>query len=518
MNSPQITRQEWRWATGWAVALVLLSGLPYLLAALAAPAGWHFAGLLTNPLDGHSYMAKMQQGAAGNWLFHLAYTPEPHPSAFIFTFYLALGHLAALTGLPNPVVFHAARLAAGLGMLLALFNLTAHITPQRQERRVAFWLLLTASGLGWLGALAGAFPIDLWVPEAFTPYCVYANPHFPAGIGLMAFIFTQILRNEPLSIWQVVAVAGAALALAMILPFALLTTWAVLAIFLAQRSVAAGRRLPWKQIWLTLSAGIAAAPVIFYQYWVSVSNPILAGWSAQNVTPAPRVIDFALGYGLVGALAILGGWRMLRQKERPPGEWLILLWAITTVALVYLPFNLQRRLITGLHVPLCILAAMGLVRWLNNRRRSRQVIALVIALSAVGTLFGWSLPLAAALQSPEQSYPASLLFIRSDEQAAFDWLRGHSTPDTVVLASPRVGMFLPGQTGARAYYGHPFETIAAATKRAQAEAFFRGEIAAPPVDFIFYGPTEQALGQPTAFNRLPVVFTAGAVTIYQNTR
>lgn len=177
--SAKITPAEWRWAVAWSLTILVLSCLPYFIALWAAPEGWQFAGILVNPLDGHSYMAKMQQGAAGYWLFHLTYTPEPHPGVLIFTFYLALGHVAALVGAPKIVIFHLARLLASLALLLVAFRFMARITPDPGERRLALALLSSASGLGWLGAMFGAFPIDLWVPEAFVPYSIYANPHFP---------------------------------------------------------------------------------------------------------------------------------------------------------------------------------------------------------------------------------------------------------------------------------------------------------------------------------------------------
>ncbi|HXV97312.1 MAG TPA: hypothetical protein VEC93_02745, partial [Anaerolineae bacterium] len=69
MKKPQITSQEWRWAIGWSIAVVFLSCLPYLIAVLTAPQGWQFAGILVNPYDGHSYLAKIRQGLEGNWLF-----------------------------------------------------------------------------------------------------------------------------------------------------------------------------------------------------------------------------------------------------------------------------------------------------------------------------------------------------------------------------------------------------------------------------------------------------------------
>jgi hypothetical protein len=79
-------------------------------------------------------------------------------------------------------------------------------------------------------------------------------------------------------------------------------------------------------------------------------------------------------------------------------------------------------------------------------------------------------------------------------------------------------MFIPDQTGARSFYGHPFETINADTKKAMAEAFYRGEVAtvSPLPDFIIYGPSERALGeQPRNLALYPVVFSTQDITVYQ---
>ncbi|MEW5959946.1 MAG: hypothetical protein AB1801_19675 [Chloroflexota bacterium] len=542
----QISSAEWRWAGGWSALILALSCVPYLIAAQLAPPGWEFAGFMVNPLDGQSYMAKMQQGFAGNWLFHLTYTPEPHDGAFIFTFYLALGHLAALTGLPMIWVFHLARLLAGLVLLGVAYRFVAHITPDLSERRLAFVLLLTSSGLGWLGAMTGAFPIDLWVPEAFVPYSLYANPHFPLSMALMLIIFQRViwppqtksgiekisnikpllptsysLLPTPYSLLPGLA----ALALALILPFALLTVWAVLGVFLLGLYLAR-RRLPWLQIWPTLGVILFGAPVIAYDYWVSISNPILAGWSAQNITPAPAPANLLLGYGLVGALSVVGGLRVARRASplEKQGEWLALGWALTTIVLLYLPLDLQRRLINGLHIPLCILAAIGLKRGLAGAslRAGYQRLATqaVIILSALGTVFVWTVPLLGMLSPPDQSATTALFFLRQEEIIGLNWLRENTSPDDIILASPRLGMFVPGQTGARAFYGHPFETIDAEAKKAMAEAFYRGEreSVSPSPDFVVYGPAEQALGQPLSLFDYPQVFNRANISIYKLTK
>ncbi|RLC61738.1 MAG: hypothetical protein DRI80_08005, partial [Chloroflexota bacterium] len=123
-----MNRREWRWVALVTLALVAASNLPYLIAWAVTPDGAHFTGLIFNPQDGNSYMAKMRQGLTGSWLFRLPYTPEPHNGAPVYVFYLALGHAARWTGLPLIVVYHAARMAGGVAMLLAFYGLASRLS------------------------------------------------------------------------------------------------------------------------------------------------------------------------------------------------------------------------------------------------------------------------------------------------------------------------------------------------------------------------------------------------------
>ncbi len=506
---------------GWAVAMLALSCVPYLVAVWLAPDGWHFAGIIVNPLDGHSYLAKMRQGFDGAWRFHLPYTPEPHQGVFIYPHYLALGHLARLTGLPLVWMFHLARLAAGLALLMAAYRFILRLAPDRQTRRLAFILLLTASGLGWLGVLFGAFPIDLWIPEAFVPYSLLTNPHFPLGMALMLVILGKIggmgdWKVGRLGDW---GVGLTALGLAVVLPFGLLTVWAVLAVWLGWQTWSR-RQIPLSQLRQVALTVLFGGPVIGYDYWVSVSNPAMAAWSAQNITPAPPPVDVLLGYGPLGLAALLGGWHVVRQKNRTAAEWLVVWWAVVTLGLVYLPFNLQRRLITGLHIPLVILAAVGLTRGLHGHRYQRAAIRGVVGLSALGTVAVWTLPLLGLLSPPTPASLSALFFLRQDERQALEWLDSRTGPEDVVLASPRLGIFVPEYTGARTFYGHPFETIDARNRQAQATAFFRGEIetVTPVPDFIIYGPSERALGKAKGLARHRKIFEIGETAIYEVTK
>ena len=82
-----------------------------------------------------------------------------------------------------------------------------------------------------------------------------------------------------------------------------------------------------------------------------------------------------LGYGLVVPLALLGAWRTIRCRDQR--KLFLIVWIIAVSALVYAPLLLQRRMVEGLHIALCVLATYGLANWLPqivNRSRLAQLI------------------------------------------------------------------------------------------------------------------------------------------------
>jgi hypothetical protein len=186
--------KDWRWALAWAGVILAVSCLPYLIAWVATPPGYQFGGILVNPFDGNSYLAKMRQGWAGMWQFHLSYTPEPHDGVYIiYLFYLVSGHVARLTGLPLVFIYHLVRVLAGLALLVSVYAFLVRLTRDRFERRLGFLLVGTSAGLGWLGLAVGAFAIDLWVPEAFAFFSLLTNPHFPLAMALMLLILMHVV-------------------------------------------------------------------------------------------------------------------------------------------------------------------------------------------------------------------------------------------------------------------------------------------------------------------------------------
>jgi hypothetical protein len=228
--------------------------------------------------------------------------------------------------------------------------------------------------------------------------------------------------------------------------------------------------VPRRGILVAGAAAAGAAPLMLYDLYVYRTNFALAAWSVQNVTPSLPPWDYALGYGLILLLALGGIGVTLRRRE--PADLFLLAWVGSAAVLLYVPFALQRRFITGLHLPLVLLAAIGLeqVVWPRITARRRAIVTgLLIGLTALTNLF---VPLVAVAGVAQGRQP---LVMSGDEAAALAWLHGHTAWTDTVLAPPDAGQFVPAWAGNRVVYGHPFETVDAKTKEAAAARFYDAE-------------------------------------------
>jgi len=521
-------RGEWIWVIAAAASVIALASLPYVTVALTTPSDLRFAGVLINPFDGNSYLAKMQIGAQGGWLFHLLYTSHDHPGALLFSFHILIGHIAAWTRLPIALMYHLARAAAGFMLLLVIYALAARVTPDLAERRATFLFVALSSGLGWLAAAAGhQGTSDLFIPESNTFFSLHVNPHFPLATALMVGMIMQVVDWRPAShglevrgrkpVGGVMALALMSLALALVQPFAVVTVYSAFGVYFILRWRRDGCAA-WPLAWQLVIAGLATLPLVFYTFWITQAEPVLRGWTVQNLTPSPPVWDYLLGYGLILILAVPGV--VAAARRRSDMDLMLLAWSGVTAFWLYAPFALQRRFSLGLHVPLAILAAMGVWRVILPRlaeKRRRLAASLLWGAALPTTAFVIVLALGIGLGRDPR------LFVSADEAAAMDWLRDHAPRDAVVLASPEMGLFIPAWSGRRVVYGHPFETLDAEQTRARVVAFFAAATDQTRrqtmlrdwrATFVFVGPRERALGL-AAPPPGREVFRNAAVTIYE---
>lgn len=497
------------------IFIVLAAALiaPYLIGLWMSDPDYVFGGFLINPKDGNSYLAKMEIGWQGEWKFRLPYTLDPGEGAYLFLFYIFLGHLARITALPNLLVFHIARLLSAVFLVYTLMRLFKHTLKDQSSAQytLALILALFGSGLGWISALFGGITSDFWVAEAYPFLSMYTNPHFPLGLGLLLIYFDQLISGERGKNTPLIMLLG--LIVAVIQPFVLVIGAVVSTIYILWEGYENRQLKLLPAIYFIAGGGV----FLLYQYWVILTDPVLSIWNAQNITSAPPLWDVLVSFSpaLIGSVLEIG--YLIKFKQLGKYK-LFVIWLITGIVLLYFPFNLQRRFLLGYFVPCAFLAAAAVFRVAEEKIKLRKNLgAMLILLSVITNIF----VLLGGINGTSNHLP--LLEIHADEEKAFEWMTDHRSEAGPILASELTGMYIPARTGWRVVYGHPFETIHAEQRLKEIEAIFDGTMPAEDIDgyiqqhrlrYIFWGPREKMNCLDNPFIDLEIAYQNQTVTIY----
>ena len=254
-----MTRADRLYVAAVIVAALAFSSAPYICGYLAQTGDMRFSGAVFDLPDYYSHLAKMQQGARGEWEYHLLFTPEDHTGAYLQTFYVALGQLARVTGLALPLIYQLARLAGGVLALLAVWRFVSALTPSRPVRRLALWLVAFSSGLGWLMQFVapagpeGVSAIDFWLIDAYMFFSILTFPHFTFAVAILLEGLARWLREN--LAWHAVAlIAAMDFVLGLIHPYALLLALLIPALY-AALGMWQRRRVAWQIIWFDRPPG-----------------------------------------------------------------------------------------------------------------------------------------------------------------------------------------------------------------------------------------------------------------------
>ena len=523
------------------LALAVVTTLPYIVAAFRTPTGHMFTGVLTAYDDTFSYLAWIKQSASGRWLMCDLYTSEPQTCEFFLPLWVLLGKTCRVTGAPVVWVFHAARLLALLLLLIAARNVAVRLMTSRRRLRFTLWLYAMSSGLGWLvylvnngGSLLNASvtsgSADLSLPEAFAFRSAYAQVHFTFGAALVAFainlVFSSLLSGKTNR-----AIAGGLLVslLAVVHPYLVVVVLAVAVAALVLWPLLNSRKGEGRFSYAAaarsgFALGAAASPGVGYVVYLNRSSEVLREWLKATDTFSPQPLEYALGFGIVAVLALVG--LGLVWMVRAPAGRLLLVWAIVQAALLYAPVSYQRRFVEGLQVPLCVAASVA-VFWLMRRlrlaRRARYfaLFALValVSLTNVGFIAGQIIERGhgSGANDPRRYLP-------SDLAAAFNWLSANAEPDAVIFSSYLTGNIAPSMTGLRVYLGHYGQTLRSGEKGEWVTAFYRGELGAndaraflseQQVSYVIYGPFERAIGEDPVPSWLLLDYQSGDVRVFR---
>src|ERR1700716_2892868 len=398
-------KEGWRLPLITGLALAAVTAVPYLYAYAVQPPGHVFMGFFYLGDDANTYLAKMRQGWEGSWAWQNRYTTESSPVAYLFLFWIVLGHLAAILNLPLIVVFHLARVAAAFALMAAAWSMICHFIADRGARKFAFFFLAAGLGMGYVIQALGqpmifghqTDTLDWRMPELTAFYSLLALPHF-AWSGVFAaagcaLTFKAIQRG---SLVMGVLAGLAWLGQASIHPQMPILMGGATAAALVLRPAA-------PRGWIAAGLAFAIpAPYILYSYLAFVGNPEVQRWTfhSKNALPPETVsLVFALAPQLLLALTGLPG--VLRRRSRE--DVFLVAWLVLLAAILYLPNpagDLRRRFLDGLYLPLVILGARGMYEVIVPRLRSLRARALVpfsyVAFASVGSAFLVLAPLAVA--------------------------------------------------------------------------------------------------------------------------
>lgn len=515
-----------RFALILSIFVLLIISVPYLFGEIRSGDTEFFTGFVFNPMDGHSYYAKMQIGQRGEWEFQLPYTPEEGKGSYLFLFYIFLGHLSRITHLGVKFIFHLSRILSSALFLYVLYRFVKWIYGTRPGIRLAYAVLALGSGLGWVAAMFGGFTPDFWVAEGFPFLSMYSNPHFPLGLALvLAIIMLVDMEYKKNKISIIVKGIVLSFLLGIINPFGVVVTLMIyggLTLFqwierIIQKQPVWSSDEFQQMLWLDGSLAIGGLTPLVYDLWVSNTDPYLKIWNAQNLTETPGILGTVIGLSPLLFLALIEIIGLIRNPERTVQDQVLLAWTFLGLLMLYIPFSLQRRFMMGLFIPIALLGTLAFIR-LSQSRRLFWMFTLWVLILPTNIIILMSSFFGTTTQDP-------LLYLSLDEYQVMQRIKDEPEAE-VVLAGPDSGLFIPAYSGKRVVYGHPYESIFAEERQQLVGDFFRGDYSLEQefhtlerlgIDLVYYGSREQELGRPQILEQLTLVGQSGDVLLYSAT-
>lgn len=469
-----------------------------------------FGGLLYNTIDGQSYFVKMKEGFNGDWRFTLAYSCDKSQGAYVFLYYIFLGHLTRWLGLTIPFIFHLSRLINAGILVFAIARLLLRVIPDERWATRALWLTCLGSGMGYVALLFGTLSDNERVAEAYPFLSIFGNPHFTLGMAIFVAIVICLMEKDN---WKTAGIAGGlGLLLAIVQPF-LVVSMVVVAVVYAAWKLFREQRLDYRA---PILVGLGGGLYLLYQYWALTTDPVLSQWTAQNNTPSSIWWDFilCLSPGILYCILAVIRRKHLAFKPHP----VMIIWLVSLIVLTYAPFALQRRFMAGIYIPLVALAYLGVTAFLEKERLTRWLHNILWILSLPGAIIFLLLPIYGI------STHNDAFFLTRGERDALHWLNESGKPGSLVLASPSMGLYIPTYTQDCVFYGHPFETLNQEANELIVTNMYKGVygssdamdfLSSKGVDYVVFGPRERELGSPDFFQDLPVAYANDDVIIYE---
>ena len=489
------------------LCVMVITTIPYVYGYSlqgSQPSRAWYSGFAYNISDSSVYLSWIRQASDGHFFQRNFFTTEAQHGSQFNIFFLSLGLLVRITGLPPQVIYHVTRFALGLALLWSVWWLLGLLVTNPRARMAAFLITCFSSGLGWAASgwdvIALRSPVDIWQPEAITFLSLYYSPLFAISLLLMVGVIGWLWVAEQRQSYRAAVYAGlCGFLLGNIHTYDVITLGAVWGGFLILRRLVHGK-WPVGGFRYGLIAGAMAFVSTAYTAYQVMTDPVFAKRAAVP-TRSPSLFYYMVGYGLVFLLAVAGTWFLFKARTQSrnegastkgrsePGEksnsgweWvrgreatlLLVAWATINIAITYVPISFQRRLLMGEHLPISALAGIGLAGLLPGiavwKWRTLLIASLPLLFVTNGRFLARDMN---NLAANESMYNVVRPYVYAAESGALDWIREHTPPDSpvqpvpwsettdrgeVFLSDITLATYLPGITGHPVHVGHWGET------------------------------------------------------------
>lgn len=485
---------------------------------------------LTSTTDGNTYLSFMNQAKEGRILFTNMYTSEELPYLMFRPVYLFMGWFSLLTFLPNIIVYHLFRLIGVILTICYLYKLISLFQKKEININITLFIVLFGSGIGWFFWLLTNFglklygSIDLWIIDANNFLIMMSHPHTILSLAFMVGAIYYFLRwNNEGSVKLLIYSGLLALFLGFEHLFDVITIYVAIGFFILIKFIS-DKKVDWKKVKQLAFFGLIT--IIPFIYTLFIFTTSYSSWNQQNLLDTPKLLHVFFGYGLMSVTYCLYLFYLYEKRKKPDENTLFLiLWVFTGILLIYSPFNIQRRFLEGLHVPLGIIAGIFILnvlpKLLSKKIGARLLRAILIMLLVIMPLTNLYL-LAARLNqnNGRGSFPYNVAnYIFPEEKEALIWLSENSNPDEVILSSYNIGNYIPAYMNRRVYLGHWAQTIDFEKKAETVNDFYLGNINdLNNIDYIWYGVDERKINSEFIYEGSILEFENNKVKIYRITK
>jgi len=454
----------------WVLLVAFLPGLLNLIPILDGylqqdPPARLFVGFRYAAVDHAQYMAMAQVATEGlSPALANPFVTDEQDGRFVMIYLWAVGQIARTTGLDLVAAWHGVGLLAAWAFFLVVWRLCSLLFASPGSRRLAFLMVCFSTGLDWLvvGApepILAAVGVDRDLLNHYYNWSSFGAAHLPMWLAAYALVVGAIilLYRRP-SLPRLIAAPLLLLLAFWIHPYTALVGAPTLGL---------AALLPWaSRLWrrqlpegfgaassarLAGAALAAVALIGTFALWAR-QDPVYAATSAKFFSWREyySLLWYPVFFGIPLVLAAYGLVHLLRATRPSAQQWLLVAWLLTSLLLSNFPLFAGTKFLFTLHLPLALLAALGVERLDQTSERWRRLRA------RRGAVVGfWLLVGAGALLAPLRGIPQTAQAQVFVSQPQLDLLAAlRQLPAGNVAAPPSVAIMVPWKAAKRVYYGH----------------------------------------------------------------